>query len=155
MNASQTYTRLISLRDQGGQNILERIQLAMKLLGDKSWVEDISGGGGDESSAMDRIKEAAFGDCALTLVQLMDLVREVPDAKTWRANKYNLRAMYAESVMRKRADRLVHAGPPREKMSDLRDRIAALTIENDQLRGQVRDLQKEVRLLRKQQKQTA
>lgn len=98
---NETFAELIELRNQTGKVLFHRINLAKVLLQDHEWVESPSGGGGDESIAIDRLEEECFGDCGYSLPQILEILEEVPQERTWKANKYNLRRMYAEMKERK------------------------------------------------------
>lgn len=105
----ETYARLIELRDRAGGLIYERLTLADRLLSDRAWVEAPECGGGDESRAIDRLEEMAFADLcgALSLPEMLEILHHVPDEKTWKANRYNLRKMHREMK-----DRLRPPVPP-------------------------------------------
>jgi len=62
LTAQQSYVKLIELRDHSGATIFERLKLADRLLSDREWVHLPEGGGGDESKAIDRLEDNAFGD---------------------------------------------------------------------------------------------
>jgi hypothetical protein len=106
MSSSQElYVKLVNLRTEAGERLYERLSIANKLLSDRAWVDDPAGGGGDESRAIDRLEDTAFGDIcgAVSLPEMLEILHRVPDKKTWAANKYNLKKMHAELRARETA----------------------------------------------------
>jgi hypothetical protein len=104
---SQMYTKLISLRDQAGEKHFQRITLAQKLLRNKSWVEDPSGGGGDENKALDLLETECFGDLVglISLVNLLDLLHHFPTVHQWQKYKFNTSRMWAEFSSRQKSEK--------------------------------------------------
>jgi len=104
-SGNELYVRLVNLRDSAGERLYERLNLADKLLSDHAWVEAADGGGGDESRAIDRLEDTAFGDIcgALSLPEMLEILHRVPNKETWKKNRYNLRKMHAEMVARNKA----------------------------------------------------
>ena len=98
MNEREMFARLMTLRDSAGELHYERISLAAKLLANKGWVEDPTGGGGDESKSLDRLESECFGDiCGLvSLNSLLDLYANVSDKKVWRKANWNLSKIWSD-----------------------------------------------------------
>lgn len=165
MDSARKYVRLLSMRDAGGAALFERLQLAKELLADRAWVDDPAAGGGDENKAIDRLETECFGDVGLDLPGLLDILRACPRESTWRANKYNIRRMFAEMKAREAlatgkvkeikpvADAIETPEARRikrleetvsEKVSDL----AVLREENRSLRERVKTLETENKRLR-------
>lgn len=140
------YVRLVDLRNEAGAKLYHRLCLARDLLTSHEWVEDLAGGGGDESIAIDRLEDTCFADLcgAVSLPDLLEVLRRVPAEKTWKANKYNLRRMWAEMKARAKG-----AAPPRPRQEriegeDARDRlIRRLREECTELKEAIRTLTKE------------
>lgn len=105
MNAREIFARLQGLRDRAGALLFERLTLADKLLSDHEWVADASGGGGDEGRAIDRLEDLCFADIcgALSLPEMLEVLRHVPQESVWKQNRYNLRKMHAEMKARQQA----------------------------------------------------
>lgn len=149
--AQQLHAWLLNKRNEVGSTLYQRLVKALQLLGERDWVHDPSGGGGDEGTAIDRLESDCFGDVcgALSLPQMFEVLRAVPEEKTWKAHKYNLRAMWFEMQER----RQTKAKPKQTKQQteqDARDRvIAKLREENQLLRERVHTLEQQVK---KQQK---
>jgi hypothetical protein len=97
-SATKLFARLVLIRDKAGAAHFQRVQIAAKLLADKTWVEDEAGGGGDEDRALTRLEQDCFGDiCGLmSLVQLLELYNGVPDFKDWKTARFNLRRLWAD-----------------------------------------------------------
>lgn len=140
------YVRLVDLRNEAGAKLYQRLTLARDLLVNHEWVEDPAGGGGDESISLDRLEDNCFADLcgAVSLPDLLEVLRKIPAEKTWKANKYNLRRMWAEMKARAKG-----ATPPRPRVErvegeDARDRlIRRLREETTELKEAIRSLTKE------------
>lgn len=106
-NAGEVFARLITLRNQAGATLYERLKLADQLLSDRGWVQAPEGGGGDESIAIDRLESLCFGDIcgALSLPEMLEVLHAVPQVKVWEKNRFNLRRMYQEMKARQQAQR--------------------------------------------------
>lgn len=126
LTARELFLNLVAMRNEVGEKLYQRLVMAQKLLADTEWVEDVSAGGGDESIALDRLEEECFGDLcgSISLPDMLEVLRRVPDKKTWKANKFNLRRMWAEMKARNKT-----ASPPlppkgeRVEGEDSRDRL--------------------------------
>lgn len=92
--AEQIY---VQLREKRGSTY-DRLTLADQLLKDVEWVALPTGGGGDLSSAYDRLEEDCFGDLVgdLGLASILEVLHYFPRRKDWEAHKYNFRRMWAE-----------------------------------------------------------
>lgn len=103
---------LAELRDKSGATLYKRLRLAQELLSDPDWVRSPSGGGGHEGAALDRLEDNYFADVcgALSLPNMLEVLRRVPDEAVWKANKYNLRRMWGEMQARQ--------SPPRARDRD-------------------------------------
>jgi hypothetical protein len=107
MTAQETFTELRTLRDSAGEFHYKRIALADRLLKDRDWVTSPSGGGGDESKALDRLEQDCFGDLcgAIGLPNLLEIYHHVPDVKDWRKHKFDLKKIWAEWKARQTPER--------------------------------------------------
>lgn len=147
MNAMQMYAELIRLRNNAGEVLYKRLKIARDLLADREWVQSPEQGGGDEAQAIDRLEEFCFAEVcgALSLSQMLEILREVPQQAAWKANKYNLRAMYAE--MRARRVPAAVLEPQHQQrgtnaqIEQLKTKIQELMEENKQLRKDKKELQ--------------
>ena len=142
------YVRLLNLRNSAGQQMYQRLTLCQRLLADRAWVESPEGGGGDEGRALDRLEDECFGDVcgAMSLPQLLEVLEKVPSESAWKANKYNLRKMWAEMKAHNAPAPLKRAksaaGDPKDaKIERLEGELAAF-------REKVRELEHENRRLR-------
>lgn len=145
MSSNKLYVRLINLRNDSGNLLYERLKLARTLLADREWVEAAEHGGGNESVAIDRLEAEAFADVcgAMSLPQMLEILRAVPQATVWKANKFNLRRMYAE--MRERETPTPTPTPTQTApVQDRRDvKIAELKQELQAAREEVKTLRQE------------
>lgn len=98
MTGKQLFAKLKDLRNNAGESAYNRLALCAHLLTDRGWVEDPSGGGGDEDKALTRLEGECFADLcgAVTLSQLLDIYAHVPDLATWKVAKFNLRKLWAD-----------------------------------------------------------
>ncbi len=137
--AGEVYQELVTLRNSAGESLYLRIGLAQRLLSDREWVRLPEGGGGDESRAIDRLEDTAFGDVcgAISLPDMLELLRRVPEKSAWKANRFNLRKMVGEMKARDEARR-----PPRKPAPPLPPNSNTGTLEPQQV---VRRLQEELR----------
>ncbi len=153
MSPVQIFTKLVGMRNEAGSTLHERLKLAKQLLADRGWVDAVEHGGGNESIALDRLEEECFGDVCggMSLSQILEILEAVPQASAWKANKYNLRRMYAE--MKARQDK---TKPKEAKPESIRDRrdvmIEDLKAKLTEARQRIHDLEGENRTLRSQVK---
>lgn len=145
MNSNELFAKLVKLRNESGEALYARLCLAKTLLEDREWVEAPQHGGGDLSRAMDRLEAECFADIcgALSLPQMLEILREVPQQKTWKASKYNLRAMYAEMQARRSPTPTTPRQPTTkgDQYEQLKLRVQELMEENKQLRKDKKELQ--------------
>ena len=96
-NPTATYAELRSRLNHADYH--GRVSLAARLLEDRDWVRDPAGGGGDSSTAVDRLEDNCFPDVCgpwYGLTTLLQLLQKFPKADQWVAKKNNLKAMVAE-----------------------------------------------------------
>lgn len=108
------FSELVRDRDTAGTNLFQRLKKVNRLLSDREWVRDPTGGGGDESRAIDRIEEFCFGpESGLSLPEMLEVLAAVPQESVWRQKKYSMRKMLEEVKARKEAARSqTQGGPP-------------------------------------------
>lgn len=76
-----------------------RIALAAKLLNHRPWVVAPDGGGGDVSTAIDRLEADCFPDVCgpwYGLATLLELADHFPDPQEWVRRKNNIKSMVAD-----------------------------------------------------------
>ncbi len=103
------YATLVSLRDKAGETHFARVQGAADLLKNHAWVEDTTGGGGNESRALDRLSTECFGDLIggmTTMVELLNLYHHHPDVGFWRKHKFDVKRMIVALKERSGAKRV-------------------------------------------------
>lgn len=162
-DGNRMYGQLVNLRDTAGSQLYRRLVLARKLLEDREWVEDATGGGGDESRALDRLEANCFGDVcgALSLVQMLDLLQHVPEESVWKASKWNLRTIHAEMMERREGKKKkvtfeAKDSPPstpeerkitklEEKTVALEEKVTAKMSEIEELRLQLKEANERIR----------
>lgn len=162
MTASETYTKLVELRNSSGDALYERLKLAKTLLADRDWIEDETKGGGDESIAIDRLEDECFGDCGMSLPLMLEVLRAIPAKSTWKANKFNVRRMHAEMLAR-RAAALPQpkatatncppapqpiVDPKTRKIEEMQTKVTDLATELRELRAENRELREENKKLK-------
>ncbi len=114
------HAKLIAMRDQAGYKHYDRIALADKLLGVREWVEAADGGGGDLSTAYDRLERDAFGDLCgmMSMGQLLEVLKNVPNVEDWRKHKFDLKKIWGEWKAKqeaKKAKPQTNGHQPRER----------------------------------------
>lgn len=149
------YLQLVEMRNEAGERLYLRIQLAAKLLADKAWVDDPAQGGGDEGKALDMLEDTCFADIcgAISLPQMLEICRAVPSKATWKTNRYNLRRMYAEMQERKKAEASTGGSPVpphTPRTPDWKDQlIAQLKAELKTLKAELHESRQEAVRMRK------
>lgn len=147
------YAALLTMRNEGGKNLYTRLKLADELLSDRAWVEDPARGGGDESTCLDRLEGQCFGDVTgvISLPELLELLREVPEEKVWKQNKYQVRRMHAEIKARREARRPVSTPTTtKKKTEEPAEIVERQRQEIGRLKKTVRQQAREISTLRKQ-----
>lgn len=142
MQSFEIYAKLVEYRNQAGEMLFARLNLANQLLSDKGWVEAIDGGGGDLGRALTKLEKQCFADIcgALSLSAMLNVLHEIPDENEWKVQKYNLRKMYLkmQGINRK----------PKTEGPTKTETIRILKEENARLLNKIEKLEKENQELR-------
>lgn len=151
MTPNTIFLKLLKMRNGSGKLLFRRLTMTQELISNKGWVKALEFGGGDEGRALDRLESECFGDIcgAMSLPNMLSLLRAIPSEKTWQANKYNLKKMWLEMIARKPKTK-------RKKDMEAKDKkIVQLTAQLDQAKEEVKewkarchDLNSEVKALK-------
>lgn len=149
MTSNDIYIKLLDMRNTHGAALYQRLTLAKTLLADREWVEDVTKGGGDVSTAIDRLEDECFGDSGMGLPSMLEVLHAVPQAATWKVNKYNIRRMYAEMKVRQESTTpRTQRETPTVVVDRKEQRLIYLQEQVEELTTQLRTLKEENRRLK-------
>lgn len=92
MTTSARLARMLKLAQDGDESIYERVTLAQQVMADKRWVSETFL---SDAEALEHLSNKYFNQLSgwITCGQLLAILDEFPDEQTWKAHRYNLRAM--------------------------------------------------------------
>lgn len=130
-----------------------RITLAAKLLNHRPWVAAPDGGGGDVSTAIDRLEADCFPDVCgpwYGLATLLELADHFPDPAEWVRRKNNIKSMVADMQAAKAGKKNKPDRKPQPRTRDANAKVEKVESELDRLRQENDTLRRENAELRKE-----
>ncbi len=133
------FAELVKLRNEVGGNLYIRLSLVQTLLDSHGWMPVL--GVTSLASAITALEEECFGDIcgAMGLPEMLEVLKEVPDEKEWRAAKYNLRKLHQQMLAKRpKKATIVEVREPALKASFTLGGFEELRKENKELRRQLK-----------------
>lgn len=99
MTTNEIIAKLKTLANKAGETLYERVKLVAKVLADKVWLDTEMAG--DHDKALETLEVDCFPELsAFGLAKLLEIYRIIPDLKDWRRLKWNIMALWAETQER-------------------------------------------------------
>lgn len=94
-STAELLAKLATMRDQAGEKMFERIQIACQIYADKIWI--VTHFEGDAYAAAEHLERQYLGDLcmAVRFQRLQAIYQKVPDIADWREQKFDLKAINA------------------------------------------------------------